>query len=206
MIFLHRQNTIGSGIELVDGVEVDVRSTSTGLVMEHDCINYAHHYPRFEDMVDLYCSLNKQIIFNIKESGIEEEIIRYMEDKPVEWYFLDSQIPDILKISKNYPEHSHRFILRISDVESLNFAIIDRINPTFIWLDYSLFHKFDRNNYLFFVNSCVRQIRSHTQSNIILVSPELYSLDYLDITKSITNRVKALRLDVCTKFPELYRE
>jgi len=213
MIFLHRQNKFNDSknfYDNVDGVEVDIRSSINGLVLDHDRLHHnLNHYPLFDEEIEKFCLIRKSIIFNIKESGVEEEIIDRMKDKDIEWYFLDSQIPDILRLSKQYPEISHKFIIRVSDVETMNEEFVRKIQPSFIWLDFSSFDNYSSDEYVYLLFDTIEQVNTMCQkTNIILVSPELYSLDYIDIAKYISNifRKEFNSISVCTKFPELYRK
>lgn len=196
MIFLHRQNNIKA---FTEAIEVDVRSSLRGLVLNHDRLDFSSEYPPIETLK----GLTKTAILNIKESGVEEELIHFCLTNSIDFYFLDSQIPDILRLSKEYPQHSHRFIIRVSDVESINQKLMALVKPKYIWVDYSEFDSFNIENYINFLKSI------KTESEMILVSPELYSLEYLDITKEIISRLKFEQLNsfnMCTKHPELYKE
>lgn len=214
MIFLHRQNDLDKYSKLnkrYPSVEVDVRSSPDGLILHHDRLNFNNKYPEAKKLK----TLAKNIILNIKESGIEEELIEIFNNS--DFYFLDSQIPDILRISKLHPEHSHRFILRVSDVEHFNCKMVNLINPKYIWLDYSEFNSesFNIDEYIRFVKTTKLMIETESELNpelnseLILVSPELYSLENLNLTKEIIERLKSEKLNrysVCTKFPELYKD
>lgn len=196
MIFLHRQNNIKA---FTEAIEVDVRSSPRGLVLNHDRLDFSSEYPLIETLK----GLTKTAILNIKESGVEEELIDFCLTNNIDFYFLDSQIPDILRLSKKYPEHSHRFIIRVSDVETINQKLMTLVKPKYVWVDYSEFDSFNIENYINFAKSV------KTESEMILVSPELYSLEYLDITKEIISRLKFEQLNsfnICTKYPELYKE
>lgn len=199
MIFLHRQNNIS---QYTDCVEVDVRSSPSGLVLNHDRLDFNMKYPPVENLV----GLTNNVIFNIKESGVEEELIFFSLKNNINFYFLDSQIPDIIRLSKKYPEHSHRFIIRVSDVETINDKFMNMIQPKYVWVDYSGFDSFNIEDYINFVNSV------NVKSEMILVSPELYSLQYLEIAKEISKEIAMLKskqlnsLNICTKYPELYKE
>lgn len=207
MIFLHRQNNIRS---FTEAIEVDVRSSPNGLVLHHDRLDFSADFSADYPLVYDLNHLTNNAIFNIKESGIEEELIEFCDlvnsnnsTNSIEFYFLDSQIPDIIKLSKKYPQHSHRFIIRVSDVETINQKFMDLVKPKYVWVDYSEFDCFNIEEYVNFVKSI------KTESEMILVSPELYSLDYLDITREIISRLKSEQLNsfnICTKYPELYKE
>ncbi|EGK4381654.1 hypothetical protein IO796_001598, partial [Campylobacter lari] len=112
MIFLHRQNDMQENIENF-GVEIDLRYDKE-LILNHDVLNKNQQYPLLKNKKQFI--KNIPIICNIKESGLEEKIIDLLSG--YDYYFLDSQIPDILRLSKN--GHQGKFIIRISDVESYN--------------------------------------------------------------------------------------
>ena len=205
MIFLHRQNIINSNYDIVDigGIEIDIRSCNEGLVLNHDRLEYNEYYPFLYDELKKL-DKSKIVIANVKESGLEEEAIENFNKLKLNYYFLDSQIPDILKLSKKYPEISKRFIVRVSDVETYNEKFINLINPEYVWLDYTEFDTFDADKYFKFLDE---QIELCGNRKIIIVSPELYSLDY-DYAKLINTFLisKGTNINVCTKRPEMYKE
>ncbi|EAH8420858.1 hypothetical protein EVS25_07985, partial [Campylobacter lari] len=143
MIFLHRQNDMQENIENF-GVEIDLRYDKE-LILNHDVLNKNQQYPLLKNKKQFI--KNIPIICNIKESGLEEKIIDLLSG--YDYYFLDSQIPDILRLSKN--GHQGKFIIRISDVESYNQKLIDISKPKYIWLDYSQFDNFDIKDYQKFI-------------------------------------------------------
>ncbi|MCV3522098.1 hypothetical protein MBT56_05600, partial [Campylobacter lari] len=105
MIFLHRQNNLESFIENY-GIEIDLRYNEK-LVLSHDLLEKNFLYPFFKEKIQFM--KNIPIICNVKESGLEEKIIELLDDN-FEYYFLDSQIPDILRLSKN--GYQGKFIIR----------------------------------------------------------------------------------------------
>ena len=200
-IFLHRQN-VNSNMSN-DGIEIDVRSSVDGLVLNHDRLDHSAEYPLLKDSLHLFAG--KKIILNVKESGIEEELIQLMSG--LDYYFLDSQIPDILKLSKYFTHIKSRFIIRISDVEPLSFKLLNLVNPTYIWLDYSNFANFDSTSYRDYILSIYDDLRIRTHK-IILVSPELYSLEYLPLLDEVKKTIRSpwfSDFGVCTKYPEHWR-
>lgn len=191
MIFLHRQNTLDCNIEKY-GVEIDLRYNGE-IVLNHDILEYGEIYPLLRDKVNLM--KNIPIICNIKESGIEEKAMELLKGN--DFYFLDSQIPDILRLSEIIPG---RFIIRISDVESFNERLIEISKPKYVWIDYSRFNNFDLQDYKEFLVS----IKSKLKDVIpILVSPELYNISFLELIGHIRNIVPKY-FSICTKKPELW--
>ncbi|EAJ6453126.1 hypothetical protein OJP13_05565 [Campylobacter lari] len=194
MIFLHRQNDIQENIENF-GVEIDLRYDKE-LVLNHDVLNENQQYPLLKNKKQFI--KNIPIICNIKESGLEEKVIDLLSG--YDYYFLDSQIPDILRLSKN--GHQGKFIIRISDVESYNQKLIDISKPKYIWLDYSKFDNFDIKDYQKFI----LDINSILKDSIIpiLVSPELYNLSYVNLINDIQNILPIKKFSICTKRPDLW--
>jgi len=193
MIILHRQNNITNIEE--DGIEIDIRSSIYGLVLNHNRLNHYKKYPLLKTEIK---KLNKDkiIIANIKESGIEEEIIDIFESLGYKnYYFLDSQIPDIIRISREKPNLSHKFIIRVSEYESLNENLL-KLNPKYIWVDYN-FSKFDIVEYRKFIN------RIKCKAELIYVSPELYGNEHLEKTKLISSHINIY--NICTKRPDIWR-
>ncbi|EAH4924171.1 hypothetical protein RE524_001664 [Campylobacter jejuni] len=193
MIFLHRQNNLEFPIENY-GIEIDLRYKER-LVLNHDILEQDLLYPFFEEKIQFM--KNIPIICNIKESGLEERVIELLGNK-FEYYFLDSQIPDILRLSKN--GYQGKFIIRISDVESYNERLMDISKPKYVWVDYSQFSNFDIQNYQEFIYDIKPKLE---QVESILVSPELYDLSYIELIEPIQN-ILPKGFSVCTKKPELW--
>ncbi|EIL9260917.1 hypothetical protein LMK16_001878 [Campylobacter coli] len=193
MIFLHRQNNLEFPIENY-GIEIDLRYKER-LVLNHDTLEQDLLYPFFEEKIQFM--KNIPIICNIKESGLEERVIELLGNK-FEYYFLDSQIPDILRLSKN--GYQGKFIIRISDVESYNERLMDISKPKYVWVDYSQFSNFDIQNYQEFIYDIKPKLE---QVESILVSPELYDLSYIELIEPIQN-ILPKGFSVCTKKPELW--
>ncbi|EAI2873416.1 TPA: hypothetical protein ACICM5_000631 [Campylobacter jejuni] len=193
MIFLHRQNDIREKIENF-GIEIDLRYTK-GLILSHDISDESQQYPLLKHKRQFI--KNIPVICNIKESGLEEKVIELLGDN-FEYYFLDSQIPDILRLSKN--GYQGKFIIRISDVESYNEKLMDISKPKYVWVDYSQFSSFNIKDYKEFIYS-IKPKLGHVEP--ILVSPELYSLSYIEFIQSIQD-ILPKGFSVCTKKPELW--
>ncbi|EAI1511187.1 hypothetical protein ERK09_08020 [Campylobacter coli] len=193
MIFLHRQNNLEFPIESY-GIEIDLRCKER-LVLNHDILEQDLLYPFFEEKIQFM--KNIPIICNIKESGLEERVIELLGNK-FEYYFLDSQIPDILRLSKN--GYQGKFIIRISDVESYNERLMGVAKPKYVWVDYSQFSNFDIQNYQEFIYDIKPKLE---QVESILVSPELYDLSYIELIEPIQN-ILPKGFSVCTKKPELW--
>ncbi|EDO8476906.1 TPA: hypothetical protein R8J11_000491 [Campylobacter jejuni] len=193
MIFLHRQNNLEFSIENY-GIEIDLRYNEK-LVLNHDLLEKKSVYPFLKEKIQFM--KNIPIICNVKESGLEEKTIELLGNN-FEYYFLDSQIPDILRLSKN--GHQGKFIIRISDVEFYNKRLMEISKPKYVWIDYSQFFNFNLKDYQEFIYNVKPKLE---QVEPILVSPELYDLSYIELIKPIQN-ILPKGFSVCTKKPELW--
>ncbi|EHT1233749.1 hypothetical protein KW946_001614, partial [Campylobacter jejuni] len=170
MIFLHRQNNLEFSIENY-GIEIDLRYNEK-LVLNHDLLEKKSVYPFLKEKIQFM--KNIPIICNVKESGLEEKTIELLGNN-FEYYFLDSQIPDILRLSKN--GHQGKFIIIISDVEFYNKRLMEISKPKYVWIDYSQFFNFNLKDYQEFIYNVKPKLE---QVEPILVSPELYDLSYIE--------------------------
>lgn len=194
MIFLHRQNNISCKIDNY-GVEIDLRRNKDGLVLNHDLLQFNNFYPLFVDKLKFFQSI--PIICNIKESNLEELVMEIMGEE-YEYYFLDSQIPDILRISKNI---KGKFIIRVSDVETINHKLIEICQAKYLWVDYSQFDNFELKDYEKFITGLCGDIDKSIK--LILVSPELYKMSFLHLVPKIQS-ILPKGFSICTKNPELW--
>ncbi|HED5352273.1 hypothetical protein C3I17_07940 [Campylobacter jejuni] len=202
MIFLHRQNNISGKVKNF-GIEIDLRRNEQGLVLNHNLLESNIKYPLFTEKLEFF--KNIPIICNIKESNLEELIIDIFDNHGnnndgggYEYYFLDSQIPDILRISK---KNKGKFIIRVSDVETLNYKLIELTEPKYLWVDYSQFDDFDIKEYAKFINNLYKSIDKKVEP--IIVSPELYNLSFTVLIQQIC-QVLPNGFSVCTKNPEFW--
>ena len=214
MIFLHRQNDPEFlTFTNVDGLELDVRSIGDELILTHDRIHneqasvHSSDILFLEDFVEFLKPYT--IIVNVKESGLEEQISKLFDDNNIKYYFLDSQIPDIIRLSKR-EKYKGKFIIRVSPYESINYNLLDLCKPEFIWVDYD-YSNFKLGKYLSFLKNIDDDERINTlKIQKILVSPELYGLQNINLSydiiqdKDITELLK--QFSVCTKIPDEWRK
>ena len=75
-IIAHRINTINKlkNLNIKVGVEVDIRSNDKDLVISHDPFS---DYINFKDWLSFYN--HGTLILNVKENGLEEELIKTMK-------------------------------------------------------------------------------------------------------------------------------
>ena len=98
-IIIHRINTIKElkKIPINFGIEIDVRSHKDKIILNHEpykdgdlLINYIENYQ------------NGTLILNIKESGIEEDVLEIVKNskKVKNFFLLDIEIPYIFQCIK----------------------------------------------------------------------------------------------------------
>jgi glycerophosphoryl diester phosphodiesterase len=201
VIFKHRQND-STLWNKETAVEFDVRlHEDRTVILSHDPIGYdidLDFTGSIGDVVYDRAELPKMSIVNVKTSGAEEYVAGLFNEVGYgRFYFLDSQIPDILRLSKE-PEFKGRFIIRVSDVESYNEEFMKRVQPKYIWADWSQFDNFDPIQYDHFINTLTRQISDDQE--LIIVSPELYNIDYENLIPTIAEIItRHGHSSACTK-------
>lgn len=214
MIFLHRQND-PKNIQFnnIDGIEIDIRSLGSYLIVNHDRF-YSRDFENIDDCIYLQDVAkylrDYTVIVNVKESGLEEQISDILDEYgSIKYYFLDSQIPDIIRLSKQ-EKYIGKFIIRVSDFESLNYNLLDHCRPEYVWVDYQKFDNFKILDYTDFLQK-IDSDEYLNNNNIkkILVSPELYGLQNINITSDIikiTNKELLKKYSICTKLPDDWRK
>lgn len=175
MIFQHRANDLNI---IRDAAEIDLRTFNNKIILQHDILKDGLE-------LDLNKLRDKTIIFNVKESQIEDLIIQKV--KNIDYYFLDSQIPDIIRLAKS---GFNKFILRISPYEDINTKLYNLVKPKYIWVDYD-FTDFNFDLYVDFVNNI------NLNSRKILVHPSLYCKYIKDFDIIISERLNDF--DICMK-------
>lgn len=127
-------------------VELDVRSYNGALYASHDRIIEPNKDLRFfwDVLGEVIDNEPEFIIVNVKEANLEEYILEKTEEffgkaEANKIKFLDSQIPDIVRISKlprNSEMNRNPFILRMSEYEYLTGTFLNLVKPGFIWIDF----------------------------------------------------------------------
>jgi len=202
LIFKHRQND-ESQWNKNTAVELDVRlHGNRRITLSHDPCEWTTNTDLsnavYKNLYITKTKLPRMSIVNVKTSGAEEVVSKLFEEVEYNnFFFLDSQIPDILRLSK-LDEYKGKFIIRVSDVESYNEEFMYRIKPKYIWADWSSFDNFEEGKYRKFINTLTRQISDDQE--LIIVSPELYSLDYERLIPTIAEIITYYgHSSVCTK-------
>ena len=191
-IIQHRRNTI----ELLNstpksmGVEIDIRTYNKKLVIHHDPFLEGVD---FEEWIKEYN--HGTLILNVKEEGLEEEILEILSKfKIKKFFFLDQSFPFLIKTAK---KGESRCAIRVSEYESIETVLNLKNLVKWVWVDF--FSKFPLNKDSF------RKLKIN-KFNICLVSPELqgYNKNHIVTLKNILKKEEIKVEAVCTKQPLLW--
>lgn len=192
-IIAHRRNTIAEleATPTTYGVEVDVRSRGSRLIIAHDPFVDG---PDAEDWFAHY--RHATLIWNTKEEGLEEPIGALMRNHDFnDFFFLDQSFPFIIKTSRS---GERRCAVRVSEYESVETALALAGMIDWVWVDV-----FTR---LALSGSDARRLKA-AGFKLCLVSPELQGRWDQSEIASIRNHCArdAFTFDaVCTKTPALW--
>ena len=138
-LILHRINTIKelNLIPIKFGVEIDIRAYKNKLVLNHEPLLNGDY---LDDYLDNF--KHNFIIANIKESGIEDDVILKLAKRKIKNFFLlDVEFPYIYKAIK---KRFKKIAIRFSEFESINTLMIFKKKIDWVWID--TFSKFPINN------------------------------------------------------------
>ena len=129
-IILHRINLLRKLRKLPTffGTEIDIRSNGSKLILNHEPNTKGD---KLEDYLSEY--KHGTLILNIKEAGIENEVIKKVKQAKINSYFLlDVEYPYIFKSIKKKQKN---IAIRFSEIESINNAKLLQKNFNWIWID-----------------------------------------------------------------------
>jgi hypothetical protein len=193
-IINHRINTIESlrNIPSTQGVEIDVRSQGTKLILHHD---------PFQDGEDLEVWLDvfnhASIILNVKEEGLEGRLLSAMKRKNIDnFFFLDQSFPFLIKTARS---KESRVAVRLSEFESIE--TVRKLSGIVDWVWVDCFTKLPLDA------SEADELRDIFEFKLCFVSPELQGRnsdrEILDFKENLI-RYKIKGDAVCTKRPDLW--
>jgi len=192
-IILHRINNINvlNKIPARYGVEIDIRAYKDKLILNHEPLLKGDY---FDDYLDNF--QHNFIIVNIKEAGIEDEVIFKLNRKKIKNFFLlDVEFPYIYKaIKKDFK----KIAIRFSEFESIETLKNFKNKLDWVWID--TFNKFPINN---------KNIESLNYFKKCIVCPERWGRKN-DITKYKTlikkNNYKIDSVMTSKKFVHLWED
>lgn len=139
---IHRVNKIDQLIRVnkTYGVEVDVRCYKNNLVLNHDPYGNGENLDEYLKNYD-----HNILILNLKETGIEEEVIqktkKYLNGK--EFFLLDLEIPFIVTKGKLYKKY---ISVRFSEFETFETILKFDELADWIWIDtFTMLPKLNKN-------------------------------------------------------------
>lgn len=110
------------------GVEIDLRSDGSRVVLEHDPFVGG---PTFDEWLDAY--RHAFIVLNIKEEGLESAVLAALADRGIERFaFLDQSFPFLVRLLRT---GDTRMMVRVSEFESPRTALTLAPRPDWIWVD-----------------------------------------------------------------------
>lgn len=130
-IICHRINTISELKTIPEeyGVEIDVRAYGTNLILNHESHQYGDELREY-----LKIFHHAFIIFNIKEAGIEQEVIDLAEKYNIKDYFLlDVEFPFIYQATRN--KNFKKIATRFSEAEPIEMALAQKGLLDWVWVD-----------------------------------------------------------------------
>ena len=158
-IIVHRVNTIKSlkSIDTDLGCEIDIRTDGSQLILNHDPFKKGDN---FIDYLDEY--QHGTLVLNIKETGIENDVLDEVKKRKIKSYFLlDVEFPYIIRA---FMRNENNIAIRFSEYETIENVITFKNNLKWVWVD--LVSKIPINDFNFKILN---------QFNLCLVCPSLWN-------------------------------
>lgn len=190
LIIKHRVNTIESLLNTPNnyGVELDLRTNTRDIIVHHDAFNMGD---LFEEYIKNYN--HEFIILNTKCEGLEEKLVRIMDENDIEdYFFLDLSLPFLVKTIRS---GCSKVAIRFSEYEPLSFVQQFEGKADWVWVD------------CFTKNVLTQEVYNYLSNHfkICIVSPELQAHPTEWITDFKT-AFSDFKIDaVCTKYPNLWK-
>ena len=192
-LIAHRRNALEE-LKSTDpkyGVEVDIRSIKTELIIHHDPLQPGNS---FEEWVANYA--HGTLVLNVKEEGLEASVLALMDKYGIEdYFFLDQSFPFLVKWSK---QGLRRAAVRVSEFESIETALTFAGKVEWVWVDCF--------THLALTGEEAKRL-TDAGFKLCLVSPELQGRDPETEIMMMMRLLKARGISVqatCTKRPDLW--
>lgn len=129
-VVIHRANTAAAlnAVPLVYGVEIDLRADGSRIVLHHDPFQGGEDF-------DLWLAQYRHglLVLNIKEAGIETEVLRRVRAAGVrEFFLLDVEFPYLYRAART---GERAIAVRYSEDESIDLAERYRTRVDWVWID-----------------------------------------------------------------------
>ena len=132
-IIIHRVNEISrlKEIPISYGVEIDIRAFGSKLILNHEPFESGDY---LEDYLAEYGQEQGTIVLNIKEAGIENEVLRLVREAQIKSYFLlDVEYPYILQSDAS--DCPLDIAVRFSEQETIQNVSCQQGRLNWVWLD-----------------------------------------------------------------------
>lgn len=129
-IVIHRINTVRGLREIPEsfGTEIDIRADGSTLILNHEPFVGGE---RFTDYLDAY--RHGLLILNIKEAGIETEVLRLVRARGIARHFLlDVEFPYIFRAAR---AGERAIAMRYSEEESIETVLAYKDRVDWVWVD-----------------------------------------------------------------------
>ena len=129
-IIIHRVNKINQIKKIPSnfGAEIDVRTNGSDLILSHDPFTKGD---KLKDYLENYN--HKTLVLNLKEAGIEENVLRLVKKYSIKSYFLlDVEMPYMYKATSNGQKN---IAVRFSEYENISLAKYFKNKLKWVWID-----------------------------------------------------------------------
>jgi hypothetical protein len=129
-VVVHRVNTVDALAEIPTGygAEIDLRADGSRIVLNHDPFRGGEDFDRWLDHYR-----HGLLVLNIKESGIEDEVLRRVRDRGVpEFFLLDVEFPYLYRASR---AGERAIAIRYSEDEPIELVERYRRRVDWVWID-----------------------------------------------------------------------
>tara|TARA_Y100000768_G_C23956895_1_gene673293 strand:- start:770 stop:1357 length:588 start_codon:yes stop_codon:yes gene_type:complete len=190
---IHRVNEISQikKIPYKYGLEIDIRSYKNQLILHHDPFKKGTSFNKW-----LKYYKHNFLILNVKEEGLENEILKMMKiNKIKKFFFLDQSIPFLVKTMKTGEK---RCAVRLSEYENILSVIKFKNKIKWVWVD--CFTKLP-------LNFKEYKLLKNNNFKLCLVSPELQGVKDIKKINNFKKKINFLKMKfdaVCTKHPEIW--
>jgi hypothetical protein len=190
----HRRNTIAElqATPKEYGVEVDIRSDNTQLIIHHDPLTPGE---KFEAWLKYY--QHGTLILNVKEEGLEPRLIELMRQYQIsDYFFLDQSFPFLVKWANLGERHC---AVRVSEFESIETALTLANKINWVWVD--CFTRFP------LMGGEAKRLQD-AGFKLCLVSPELQGRSAETEIPQLASLLRDRSIQpeaICTKNPELWK-
>ena len=194
-LIAHRRNTLAEllATDHKYGVEVDIRSLGEQLIMHHDPLVAGES---FDEWLNFY--EHGTLILNVKEEGLEEQLMEIMAEKDIDdYFFLDQSFPFLVKWAS---KSKRRCAVRVSEFESIETALTLSGKVDWIWVDCFTYFPLTHKD---------AQRLKQAGFKLCLVSPELQGRDAeseIPILVGLLNERNIVAEAVCTKRPDVWEK